>query len=164
MAKIKPPLPIIGWREWIAFPEFGIQAVNTKIDTGAKTSALHAIHVEEFERDGQAMVHFEVHPLQRNSHITAKCEAPLLEHRKVRSSNGQQTKRPVVQVLIELHGRRFPIELTLTNRDEMGFRMLLGREAMKRRFVVDCSQSYCDKTHVPPKKVRSKRRKVEKPK
>ena len=145
---------IIGWREWIAIPDLGIESVKAKIDTGAKTSALHALHIKRFEKDGQPMVRFDVHPLQRDAKLTITCEAPIVDERKVRSSNGQEASRPVIQVEIELHGKRFPIELTLTNRDEMGFRMLLGRQAFRKRFLVDVGTSYCDKTHVPRKEAK----------
>ncbi len=141
-ASQKPPKPIVGWREWISLPALGIDAIKAKIDTGARSSSLHAFDVEEFDRDGTRWVRFVVHPLQRDSKTTLRAEAPVLEFRHIRSSSGHMSHRPVVQVEIELGGQRWPIELTLAARDEMGFRMLLGREAVRGRFVVDPGRSY----------------------
>jgi hypothetical protein len=138
----KPSKPIVGWREWIALPALGIDAIKVKIDTGARSSSLHAFDVEEFDRDGARWVRFVVHPLQRDVKTTLQAEAPVLEFRHIRSSSGHTTHRPVVSIEIELDGQRWPIELTLAARDEMGFRMLLGREAVRGRFVVDPGRSY----------------------
>ena len=138
----KPPKPIVGWREWISLPALGIDAIKVKIDTGARSSSLHAFDVEEFARDGRRWVRFVVHPLQRDSKTTLRAEAPVLEFRHIRSSSGHMSHRPVVRVEIELGGQRWPIDLTLAARDEMGFRMLLGREAVRGRFVVDPGRSY----------------------
>lgn len=140
---------VIGWREWVALPELGITAVKAKIDTGATTSSIHAIHIERFRRDGHDFARFQVHPLQRNSKKTVQAEAPLVEYRSVRSSSGHESSRPVILTTIELFGDSWPIELTLANRDQMGFRMLIGRRAMRKRFLVDPAASYLDKTHVP---------------
>lgn len=133
---------VIGWREWIAIPELGIERIKAKVDTGARSSAIHAFDVHRFERNGVAYVRFHVHPLQRNTHTTIRAELPVLEYRPVRSSTGHVTKRPVVLVRVELMGERWPIELTLASRDEMGFRMLLGRQAVRNRFLVDAGGSY----------------------
>jgi hypothetical protein len=138
----KPPKVVVGWREWIALPGLGIPAVKVKIDTGARSSSLHAFDVECFEREGSAWVRFVVHPWQRDCENTVHAEAPVLEFRHVRSSSGHITHRPVVLAEVELDNRRWPIELTLASRDEMGFRMLLGREAVRRRFIVDPGRSY----------------------
>jgi hypothetical protein len=138
----KPPKVVVGWREWIALPGLGIPAIKAKIDTGARSSSLHAFDVESFERDGAAWVRFVVHPWQRDGNTTVPAEAPVLEFRHIRSSSGHITHRPVIQTEVELDGRRWPIELTLAARDEMGFRMLLGREAIRRRFLVDPGRSY----------------------
>ena len=138
------PRTIVGWREWIALPELGIAAIKPKIDTGARSSSLHAFNIETFDRDGAAWVRFDVHPLQRNSSVTVRAEAPVLEFRHIRSSSGHQTLRPVIRTDVELGGRRWPVEITLAARDEMGFRMLLGREAVRAtvcrrpRAVVSC--------------------------
>jgi hypothetical protein len=136
------PLATIGWREWLAVPELGIRAIKAKIDTGARSSALHAFDIELFERGDQRMVRFRVHPWQRNLEETVAAEAPLAEERLVRNSGGVETLRPVIVTHVELLGQQWPIELTLTPRDYMGFRMLLGREAVRRRFLVDPGRSY----------------------
>jgi len=138
----KKILPTIGWREWLALPELGVEAIKAKIDTGARTSAIHAVDVERFRRGGESMVRFAVHPRQRTIKGTVEVEMPLLERRKVRSSTGHESLRPVILCEAELMGVRWPIEMTLVARDEMGFRMLLGRQALRRRFLVDPGRSY----------------------
>lgn len=135
-------LPVIGWREWLALPDLGVAAVKAKIDTGARSSTLHAFNLERFERDGEPWVRFVVHPVQRSTHETVTAEAPLLDERHVRNSGGKQQLRPVILTTVDLAGDRWPIELTLTNRDEMGFRMLVGRQAVRNRFVVDAGRSF----------------------
>jgi hypothetical protein len=134
--------PLIGWREWVALPDLGIEWVKVKVDTGARSSSLHAFDIEPFRRRGKRFVRFRVHPLQRDTEKTVQAEAELLEYRHVRSSGGHQTWRPVVLTSIELLGRRWEIELTLAGRDAMGFRMLLGRQAIRGRFGVDPGRSY----------------------
>lgn len=133
---------VVGWREWVRLPVLGDFVVKAKIDTGARSSALHAFNVETFRRRGALWVRFHIHPKQRNIAKTVHAEAPVLEHRTVRSSSGHLTQRPVIQTELELFGARWPIELTLANRDQMGFRLLLGREALRRRLIVDPSRSY----------------------
>ncbi|MBD2113700.1 MULTISPECIES: ATP-dependent zinc protease family protein [Cyanophyceae] len=133
---------IIGWREWIALPTLGVQVIKAKVDTGARSSALHAFAVERFERTGRAMVRFNAHPIQRNDDYIVTAEAALLEERMVRNSGGQEELRPVIETLVQVGGAVWAIELTLTNRDEMGFRMLLGRQAVRRRYLVDPGRSY----------------------
>jgi hypothetical protein len=140
--KHQEQLPIIGWREQLALPDLGIPEVKAKIDTGARSSALHAFDVETFERDGKPMVRFKVHPYQRDAQRTVTAEAELIDQRQVRNSGGQAQVRPVIETTVEINGYTFPIELTLTNRDAMGFRMLLGRQAVRRRFLVDAGRSF----------------------
>lgn len=135
-------LPSIGWREWVGLPDFGIRRIKVKVDTGARSSSLHAFDMRFFERDGKRWVRFLVHPVQRNSVKTVEVEAPVLDFRAVRSSSGKATLRPVILARIELLGLDWPVELTLAGRDEMGFRMLLGREAIRRRFLVDAGRSF----------------------
>ncbi|MEC4986016.1 MAG: ATP-dependent zinc protease [Oscillatoria sp. PMC 1068.18] len=135
-------LPIIGWRERIALPELGITEVKAKIDTGARSSALHAFDVDIFQRDGQEMVRFKVHPHQKDSQTTVVAEAKLLDQREVRNSGGVAQLRPAIATVVELGGIQWQIELTLTNRDVMGFRMLLGRQALRNRFLVDSGNSF----------------------
>ena len=140
--KRKKSLPAIGWREWVGLPELGIATIKAKVDTGARSSSLHAFNLRRFKRDGVSWVRFQVHPIQRKSNTTIDVEAPVLEYRSVRSSSGKATLRPVIVTPIELLGISWPIELTLASRDEMGFRMLLGREAFRGRFFVDAGNSY----------------------
>ncbi|WP_035994398.1 ATP-dependent zinc protease [Leptolyngbya sp. KIOST-1] len=141
---------IIGWREWVALPGLGVPAIKAKIDTGARSSALHAFDVERFEQAGRAMVRFQAHPLQRNDDYLITAVAVLLEEREVRNSGGQAELRPVIETQVQVGQAVWTIELTLTNRDEMGFRMLLGRQAVRRRYLVDPGRSYLQPLPVPP--------------
>lgn len=136
------PLDIIGWREWLGLPDLGIRRIKVKIDTGAKSSAIHAYNIRVFARGGTEIVSFDIHPRQNNDRVVVSSEAEVLEFRKVRNSGGAVDTRPVIVTHAVLFGRRFPIELTLANRDEMGYRMLLGREAMRGRFLVNANESY----------------------
>jgi hypothetical protein len=140
--KTTPELPVVGWREWVSLPEWGISWVKAKVDTGARSSSIHAVNLQRFERDGVPWVRFRVHPLQRKSAETVEVEAPVLETRLIRSSNGKVSSRPVIVANLTMMGATWPVELTLASRDEMGFRMLLGREAIRRRFLVDSGGSY----------------------
>jgi hypothetical protein len=133
---------IVGWREWVRLPDLGDFSIKAKIDTGARSSSLHAFDVETFRRRGVLFVRFRIHPRQRSIKKSLRSEARVLEFRAVRSSSGHLTMRPVIRTDLELFGQRWPIELTLANRDEMGFRMLLGREALRRRLIVDPGRSY----------------------
>lgn len=143
---------VLGWREWLALPELGIGAVKAKIDTGARSSTLHAFDVHHFERDGRPWVGFKVHPIQRSTGETVEAQAPLHDERLVRDSGGGEHLRPVVLTAVEVDGEQWPIELTLTNRDAMGFRMLLGRQAIRTRFVVDAGRSYLMGPNGPTKR------------
>lgn len=138
----KPELPVIGWREWVSLPELGIKAIKVKVDSGARSSSIHAFDLKTFERDGVQWVRFKVHPIQRSRENVVVVEAVILEFRSVRSSSGIAKKRPVIVTNVELLGTTWPVELTLASRDEMGFRMLLGREAFRGRFLVDGGKSY----------------------
>jgi hypothetical protein len=132
----------IGWREWIRLPELGDSTVKAKVDTGARTSSLHAYDIEEFERDGERWARFSFHPVQRDEEIEVNAEARLVGQREVTPSSGQSELRYVVETEALIDGERVPIELTLSRRDAMGFRMLLGRRALRGRFVVDPKRSY----------------------
>jgi hypothetical protein len=132
----------VGWREWLALPQLGIPAVKAKIDTGARTSALHTFSLEEFTEAGRRMVRFGIHQLQKRRDIELFCEAPVLERRRVKDSGGHIEKRYVIQTAVALKNELWQISITLTNRDGMLFRMLLGRTAIERRFVVDPGRSY----------------------
>lgn len=134
--------PVIGWREWVGLPEFDVKWIKVKVDTGARSSSLHAFDLRPFKRDGTDWVRFQIHPVQRKSIKSADVEAPVLEYRSVRSSSGKASVRPVIVTRILLLGQTWPIELTLASRDEMGFRMLLGREAIRGRYLVDAGNSY----------------------
>ncbi len=140
--KMASRLPVLGWREWLALPEFGVPAIKVKVDTGARSSALHAHNLRMVQRGGEEYALFEVRPLQRKSTPSYEVEAVVVDRRKVTSSGGHQEIRPVIVVDIEIMGNRWPIEVTLTKRDSMGFRMLLGRQAIRRRFVVDPGRSF----------------------
>lgn len=132
----------IGWREWVGLPDLSIRSIKAKIDTGARSSCLHAFDIEPFIRDDCQWVRFDVHPIQRNDRLVKRCEAAVFDRRHVRSSNGLTSERFVIQTTLMLVGQRVPIELTLANRDAMGFRMLIGREAMRGRFLVDSGRSF----------------------
>jgi hypothetical protein len=139
---VKRELPHVGWREWVALPALGVPRIKAKIDTGARSSALHAFDIEIVRRGHGAYVRFALHPLQRSAKESVAAEVPLLGERHVKSSNGQVSRRPVIRTTIEILGERREVELTLIARDEMGFRMLLGREAIKDGFLVDPGRSY----------------------
>ena len=132
----------IGWREWVSLPDLGIETIKAKVDTGARTSSLHAFNLQEFRRDGRDMVRFEVHPEQKSTRHASLVEARLHDRRTVKSSTGDTQVRPVIRTRIEILDRCWEVELTLTARDEMGFRMLLGRQAIRGRFAVDPGTSF----------------------
>ena len=135
-------LPVIGWREWVTLTDLGIGRIKVKVDTGARTSSLHVLDLENFTKKGEPWVRFKVHPIQRTTKKTIQTEARVLELRSVRNSGGKASMRPVIVTHAELLGETWPVELTLANRDDMGFRMLLGREAIRQRFLVDPGGSY----------------------
>jgi len=135
-------LAAIGWREWLSLPQLGITHIKAKVDTGARTSALHACYVEPYRGQGLWMVRFGIHPLQRRTDILIECTAVVRDRRDVTDSGGHREQRYVIETLATLGDVSWPLELTLTNRDSMRFRMLLGRTAMEDRFVVNPSASY----------------------
>jgi hypothetical protein len=137
--------PVIGWREWVGLPDFGVDKIKVKVDTGARTSALHAHRITKFTKDNATYVRFFVHPTQRKKKPEIECTALVVDEREVKNSGGKATKRFVIRTQIKVGDATWPIELTLTNRDEMGFRMLLGRQAVRRRFLVDPGRSYATK-------------------
>jgi hypothetical protein len=133
---------VVGWREWVSFPNWGFGPIKAKLDTGARTSAIHAADIEPFEREGEQWIRFTLHPWQRNDDDALRVEARVIDERAITSSSGTVSLRPVVEAMIDLDGRAHTVELTLTRRDDMGFRMLLGREALRGRYLVDPGRSY----------------------
>lgn len=134
---------IIGWEEWCALPDLDLPVIKVKADTGAKTSALHAYDIEPFTEDKTDYVRFKIHPLQRNNKLERCCVAPLADRRNVMSSNGEREKRYVIKTQIEFPSVCIIAELTLTSRHNMAFRMLLGREALRKaKFAVDPGKSF----------------------
>lgn len=133
---------IVGNQEWCAFPDLGIPAIKARIDSGAKTSSIHAFNISPFKRDGQSWVSFEVHPLQNNRRTVVRCEKPVIDKRSIKSSSGISESRYVISAPIKIGGEIWDIQLTLANRDSMGYRMLLGREAMEGKIVIDPGASF----------------------
>jgi ribosomal protein S6--L-glutamate ligase len=133
---------ILGWEEWIALPELGLPAIKAKVDTGARTSALHAVFVEPFGSSRSPKVRFGVHPIPRRADVEIVCTAPVVDRREVRSSNGEREQRYVISTPLRIGDREWPIEVTLTNRDTMVYRMLLGRQAIAGGALVDPSSSF----------------------
>jgi hypothetical protein len=135
-------LRIIGWREWISLPALKISRIKVKVDTGARTSSLHAWDLKIKKKKGKNYACFYIHPEQRSNLREVYAEAEVIEMRKVKSSNGKSELRPVIHIEIQIDGDIYSVEVTLTNRDMMGFRMLLGRQALKKRYVVNSAVSY----------------------
>lgn len=138
----------IGWREWVALPEIGIDKIKAKIDTGARTSALHAFALQPFTEGNQRKIRFDIHPLQHNTMKIVTCIADVVDKRLVSDSGGHIEERFVIQTLITIAQQTWPIEITLTERENMLFRMLLGRSALRRRFIVNPARSYVT-TRIP---------------
>ncbi|GAB2979498.1 ATP-dependent zinc protease family protein [Nocardioides montaniterrae] len=152
------PSVTAGWREWVGLPDLGVEHIKAKLDTGARTSALHAFDVEEFTRDGAAWVRFSIHPWQRSAEDSQRVELPVHDRRQVRSSTGHEQERYVVLMRLQIHGADVVSEVTLTRRDSMGFRLLIGREALRQGFLVHSGRSYLGGR--PPKQVRRRNRGV----
>lgn len=134
---------VIGSEEWCAFPELALPAVKARVDSGAKTSSLHAFNINTFRREGVLWVSFEVHPLQDDRRTVIRCESPVVDRRSVKSSSGVSETRYVISSPMKLGDDVWNIELTLANRDSMGYRMLLGREAMGERVIIDPAENCC---------------------
>ena len=145
----------LGWREWVLLPELGLPWIKAKVDTGARTSCLHAFHVETFQKNGEDWVKFGIHPHQQETETEIYCEAKVLDQRVVSDSGGHKENRYVISTTIKINEICYPIEITLTNRDSMKFRMLLGRTAMENRFVVNPEESYLMGKHEERKKNRN---------
>ena len=142
MARPGPALPLLGWREWIALPDLGIAQIKAKVDTGAATSALHALDIEPFRKGEAEWVRFTLQPIQRADTPRVRLEAALVESKRIRSSSGRLEERYTIRTAFAVAGVEAEIELTLTERAEMGFRMLLGRRALKERFLVDPGRAF----------------------
>lgn len=133
---------VAGWREWVSLPGLGVGWIKAKLDTGARTSAIHAFDLEAFEKDGERWVRYAVHPWQDSDEDSVTCVSKVVDQREVRSSSGHVEERYVVCLEISMVGHRVAAEVTLSRRDEMGFRMLIGREALRQGFLVDPDRSY----------------------
>jgi len=133
----------LGWREWVGLPELGLPAIKAKVDTGARTSALHAFEIETFTEHGKSRVRFRIHPKQRDPDTVVTCIADIVDERAVTDSGGHSEKRLIIETLMTIGSWSWPIEMTLTSRDSMMFRMLLGRTAINGLAMVNPSVSYC---------------------
>lgn len=154
MAKSSGKERVIGWREWVALPELAVERIKAKIDTGARTSAIHAFDIREIEIDGQRHVEFWLHPVQRKRRPQIKCVAPIFDQRHVRSSSGEQQYRYIIRTSLRIGRRRRLIELSLAKRDIMGFRLLIGRSAMPRGLLVDPNTSFLAEGKTSARKTR----------
>ncbi len=138
----KRELLTLGWREWVSLPDLGLGHVKAKVDTGARTSAIHAFSVRTFSEDGRERVEFLVHPIQKDTDTVVTCLADVLDRRVVSDSGGHKEERIVIKTQLDIGGHAWPIEATLTARDDMLFRMLIGRTAINKRAVVNPARSY----------------------
>jgi hypothetical protein len=136
-------MSLLGWREWVDLPELGLGPIKAKVDTGARTSCLHAFELEPFEQDGQPWVRFKVHPVQKDDGLVVQCEAPVCDQRPVTDSGGHTEQRYVICTRLRIGGWDQSVEMTLTGRDNMRFRMLIGRTTLKAGgFLVNPGLSY----------------------
>lgn len=134
--------PMLGWREWVALPEFNIPQIKAKIDTGARSSALHAFAIEPYRKGGQRWIMFAIHPVQKQTDVVIECHAPVKDRRLVSDSGGHKQRRYVIETQLVLGHSAINAEITLTNRDSMLFRMLIGRTAINDRFLINAHASY----------------------
>ena len=143
------PTLTLGWREWVSLPGLGLPKIKAKVDTGARTSALHAFELDTYEDGGVTRVRFRIHPRQYRDDIEVTCTAPIIDRRVVTDSGGHSEERYVIETPIRIADREWPIEITLTARDNMRFRMLLGRSAMRDLVLVNPSRSYLTRRKRP---------------
>ena len=143
MTEPSSPLTTIGWREWVSLPTLGIPRIKAKVDTGARTSCLHAFAYERITEGGAPWLRFSIHPIQEHTDKVIVCTAPLVDERMVSDSGGHRELRPIIATRIVMDGIEFDADFTLTNRDTMRFRVLLGRVAVAGRFVIDPKLSFC---------------------
>ena len=134
--------PLIGWREWVQLPELNIDKIKAKIDTGARTSALHAFALKPFTENGKNKICFDIHPLQHDTQKIISCVADVVDKRWVTDSGGHEEERYVIQTPITIAGQTWSIEITLTERENMLFRILLGRRALRKRFIINPARSF----------------------
>lgn len=143
LPRMKPDkLLTLGWREWVGLPELGLDAIKAKVDTGARTSTLHAFELRTFSEQGKLRVEFKIHPKQKDPETVVTCVADVIDERFVTDSGGHRERRLIIGTLLTIGRWSWPIEMTLTARDNMMFRMLLGRTAIKGIAAVDPSRSY----------------------
>lgn len=148
----------IGWREWIMFPDWDYFTIKVKVDTGARTSSLHVVNLKYFEREAKRWVTFEIYPWQKSKEDKIKVSAPVKFFKNVKSSSGCMEKRPVIMAKLKISDKIIETELNLSNRSTMGFRMLLGRAAIKKEFIVLPGRSYLGKK--PNSEIRKRNRGV----
>lgn len=133
---------IVGRAEWLSLSNLSIPLIKARVDSGAKTSSLHAFNIHTLNRSGETWVEFDIHPIQRNRKFSVHCEAKVVDRRTIKSSNGESEKRYVIRTPMRIGEYEYAIEVTLTNRDNMGHRMLLGREAMNGKILIDPSLEF----------------------
>lgn len=134
--------PVVGWREWVSLPELGLVKIKAKVDTGARTSALHAFALHPFEENGKQRIRFDIHPFQHDNDSVVTCIADIVDKRLVTDSGGHEEERYVILTPVIIAGQTWPIEITLTERENMLFRMLLGRSALRKRFIINPARSF----------------------
>lgn len=134
--------PTIGWREWVQMPDLGVEEIKAKVDTGADNSSLHAFNIERYTEDDVPMVRFDIHPRQRKKRPSISCVAEVVGEKKVKNPGGRTEIRPVIKTILVVAGKNVEAKVNLTTRDEMTFRMLLGRRTIRKRFLVDPGRSY----------------------
>jgi len=150
MKKTKKALDIVGWREWVSFPDLGIKTIKAKMDTGARTSALHVSNIRVSKKTN--IVKFTIHPVQRKWRPVIEASAEMVDQREIKSSNGELSVRPVIKTKVKIGENILPIELSLVNRDLMGFRLLLGRSVLKNHYIVNPGQSFLLMKKIKPLK------------